>query len=130
MTSASTRPDRYMYMMSAGIAIINPTAVVSSARPIPAASSSDVPIAALVAIVLNDSIIPTTLPNRPSYGATVDATKHGFKGNSRTPMALQGCESCHGPGEAHASDPEKVKPVQFDKVSAKAANGQCTKYSE
>ena len=59
------------------------------------------------------------------YDGTVEKTKHGFKGNSRTPMAQQGCESCHGPGEAHASDPEKVKPVQFDKVPAQQANAQC-----
>lgn len=59
------------------------------------------------------------------YDATVNATKHGFKGNARTPMANQGCESCHGPGEAHANDPEKVKPIQLDKVAANVANAQC-----
>lgn len=59
------------------------------------------------------------------YDKTVDATKHGFKANERTPMAKMGCESCHGPGEAHASDPEKIKPIQFDKVEASVANLQC-----
>lgn len=59
------------------------------------------------------------------YDATVNNTKHGFKGNSRTPMATQGCESCHGPGEAHVNDPEKVKPLQFNKASAKDANARC-----
>ena len=59
------------------------------------------------------------------YDATVNATKHGFKGNARTPMANQGCESCHGPGEAHANDPEKVKPIQLDKVAA-MTRGQAT----
>ena len=48
-----------------------------------------------------------------NYDATVTPTKHGFKANERTPMAQRGCESCHGPGEAHASDPEKIKPIQF-----------------
>jgi DmsE family decaheme c-type cytochrome len=59
------------------------------------------------------------------YDATVAATKHGFTANARTPMATQGCESCHGPGEAHVNDPEKVKPVQFARVSAQEANARC-----
>jgi DmsE family decaheme c-type cytochrome len=59
------------------------------------------------------------------YDKAVEATKHGFKANARTPMAKMGCESCHGPGEAHASDPEKIKPIQFDKVKASVANLQC-----
>ena len=60
-----------------------------------------------------------------NYDTTVTPTKHGFKANERTPMAQRGCESCHGPGEAHASDPENVKPIQFPKVAANVANGQC-----
>ena len=60
-----------------------------------------------------------------NYDKTVEVTKHGFRANARTPMAKQGCESCHGPGEAHASDPEKVKPLQFDRVAASEANAQC-----
>ncbi len=41
------------------------------------------------------------------------------------PWPSEGCESCHGPGEAHASDPEKIKPLQFAKVAASEANAQC-----
>ena len=60
------------------------------------------------------------------YEASIKATKHGQAKDPRTPWAAQGCESCHGPGEAHASDPEKVKPLQFDKISAKAVTDTCT----
>ena len=59
------------------------------------------------------------------YDHTVDITKHGFKANLMTPAARQGCESCHGPGEAHASDPGSVMPIQLTRVSATVANGQC-----
>jgi DmsE family decaheme c-type cytochrome len=60
-----------------------------------------------------------------NYDRAVEVTKHGFKGNALAPASKQGCESCHGPGEAHASDPEKVKPIQFDRVAATEANAQC-----
>ncbi len=59
------------------------------------------------------------------YDHTVDITKHGFRANQMTPAARQGCESCHGPGEAHASDPGSVMPIQLTRVSATVANGQC-----
>lgn len=59
------------------------------------------------------------------YDASIKASKHGLKNDPRTPAAAQGCESCHGPGEAHASDPEKVKPRQFDKLSAQAVTDTC-----
>jgi DmsE family decaheme c-type cytochrome len=60
------------------------------------------------------------------YDTTINATKHGFVKNPRTPLAAQGCETCHGPGEAHSQDPEKVKPLQFEKLSAKAVSDTCT----
>ena len=74
---------------------------------------------------------PATLARRAcatchtGYDASINASKHGQAMNPRTPAATQGCESCHGPGEAHASDPEKIKPQQFNKMSAKAVTDTC-----
>jgi hypothetical protein len=32
------------------------------------------------------------------------ATRHGLKSIPRSPAATHGCESCHGPGKAHAEE--------------------------
>ncbi len=51
---------------------------------------------------------------------------HAQIADKRTPSGGKGCESCHGPGSKHADDPEKVKPLQFNKVAADVASAQCT----
>ena len=62
-----------MYMISDGIAINSPTTVVNSARPMPAANSSDFPIAAFMAIVVERFHHAHTVPSRPNSGPTVAA---------------------------------------------------------
>jgi DmsE family decaheme c-type cytochrome len=60
------------------------------------------------------------------YDSSIARSKHGQVRDARAPAAAQGCETCHGPGEAHSQDPEKIKPRQFDKISAKAVSDTCT----
>lgn len=53
-------------------------------------------------------------------------SKHSRTGNPRTPAANKGCESCHGPGQAHVEgggDKTKIKnPVN---MSARQASENC-----
>lgn len=60
-------------------------------------------------------------------------SKHGDRNDKRTPMAQLQCESCHGPGRAHATEPKvgfkRAKIISFDtegSVSPEEQNRQCT----
>jgi DmsE family decaheme c-type cytochrome len=57
-----------------------------------------------------------------AYGST----KHGHGFNERTPAANQGCESCHGPGKAHADtgDPELMR--SFAEMAPSEVSATCT----
>lgn len=59
-------------------------------------------------------------------------SKHGDRNDKRTPMAQLQCESCHGPGRAHATEPKvgfkRAKIVSFGVNSSTGAteqNQQC-----
>jgi len=51
---------------------------------------------------------------------------HALTSNSRTPAATHGCESCHGPGRAHAeSGGDTTKIVKIGALSPAKASEQC-----
>lgn len=54
-------------------------------------------------------------------------TPHGWAFNERTPAAAQGCESCHGPGQAHIdAGGDAAAIINPAKLSADAASETCT----
>jgi DmsE family decaheme c-type cytochrome len=53
-------------------------------------------------------------------------TRHGHTFNPRTPAATRGCESCHGPGKAHAESGDKALIKRFDAMSPSETSATCT----
>ena len=59
------------------------------------------------------------------FDTAVNQSKHGFTQDPRTPAAAQGCETCHGPGEAHTQDPTAVKVNVFTKMASAEVTATC-----
>ena len=56
-----------------------------------------------------------------------EGTAHAFKADEKTPAATQGCESCHGPGQAHVEGGgDKTKISNPKTMSPRAASELCT----
>ncbi|MBI3490917.1 MAG: DmsE family decaheme c-type cytochrome [Acidobacteria bacterium] len=54
-------------------------------------------------------------------------TAHALTSNDRTPASTHGCESCHGPGKAHAeSAGDKTKIVNLKTLTPQRASETCT----
>lgn len=54
------------------------------------------------------------------------ATPHWRATNPRTPAAAQGCETCHGPGRAHAESGDAALIKNFKTMAPAAASETCT----
>lgn len=68
----------------------------------------------------------TCIECHEDQNASVMRNRHGLEADQRTPAAGRGCETCHGPGAAHAeSDGEKpirsLKPDSTDTAEQKSA---------
>lgn len=51
---------------------------------------------------------------------------HGRAAHPRAPAAAQGCETCHGPGKAHAENPDDRSTIRvFDEMPPRDANATC-----
>ena len=58
-------------------------------------------------------------------GNNIAHSRHGWEKDRRTPTATLGCESCHGPGQAHVDDEEKGHIKKFGALKPIEVNQTC-----
>ena len=56
---------------------------------------------------------------------SLKGTQHAQAKNPRTPMAGHGCESCHGPGKAHAEDDAGLKIAKIKEMTPAESSQIC-----
>ena len=72
----------------------------SPAKPAPQTGSQPTPSAPQGGYVGTDTCVTCHTDQEES----LKGTPHGNAKNPRSPMSAHGCESCHGPGQAHVDD--------------------------
>ncbi len=67
----------------------------------------------------------TCLACHTDKGESLKGTPHAQAKNPRSPEATQGCESCHGPGQAHVDDDAKGHIRKFGQIKSSETNQTC-----
>jgi DmsE family decaheme c-type cytochrome len=56
---------------------------------------------------------------------SIKGTPHAQAKNPRSPAAAHGCETCHGPGQAHVDDEKKGNIRKFSEMKPEEMSGTC-----
>jgi DmsE family decaheme c-type cytochrome len=86
---------------------------------------------------LTNAVIPAVAQDPAEYagqdtclvcheGQDYKGTLHALKSNAKSPASTHGCESCHGPGKAHAeSNGDKTKIVNLKRLTPQQSSERC-----
>jgi DmsE family decaheme c-type cytochrome len=111
-TGSPAAPSAYQ---SATSAASQPPAPRSAAPPAPQSPASPAGYAGT----------DTCVTCHSAEGEAMKGTAHAQAKNPRTPAATLGCESCHGPGQAHVDDEAKGHILRFAQMKPEAVSETC-----
>ena len=119
---AVTITARVLGAMSVGTAPVMPVTVQQTTPPKPPAPATpQTPQAPASAYAGSDHCLVC----HSDKGDSLKGTPHGQAKNPRSPEATHGCESCHGPGQAHIDDDAKGHIKKFGKLTPGEINETC-----
>jgi DmsE family decaheme c-type cytochrome len=67
----------------------------------------------------------TCLVCHEGYDVSLEGTEHAQPLNPRSPQVGHGCESCHGPGQAHVDDDDKGHIFKFTRLTPAENSEAC-----
>src|SRR3954452_22238851 len=103
---------------------VRPASITASDRP-PSPSAVAAAVPAGAAQPSRSPLSDTCLTRHSDKGESLKGTKHGDAANPPTPAAIHGCESCHGPGQAHVDDDAKGHITKVGQMQASHISGTC-----
>jgi DmsE family decaheme c-type cytochrome len=115
-------------LLAARVARDAAPSIAHAQTPMPAAPSAPDPTAAAQAAQQGYAGEDACLTCHSDMTAGYHGTPHGRQADPRAPASNQGCESCHGPGAAHAADPSnEATMLSFvDELTPDQASERCT----
>jgi DmsE family decaheme c-type cytochrome len=118
------------FLLTISMAVSSVETTVIAASPLPAAAQrgAQTPRPAPASPPAGDYVGEATCAM--CHDQSYKGTKHALALNERTPAATHGCESCHGPGKAHAEsgdpalikNPKKLKPAEASDLCTSCHN--------
>ena len=121
-----------MWAAAIGLAAAGAPTPVAAPTPVPGPAPAAAPAspraaaAAAQAQAGGDAGADTCALCHEDKATAIRTTLHGQATNPRTPAAAQGCETCHGPGQAHVDaggDPDLI--VRFETLPARESADTC-----
>ena len=116
-----------LWLVATGCLLVAIAGRTTGASPSPSARAAQSPVAQKAPPAVPTGYVgsDTCMACHSDKWDTLKGTPHANANNPRSPQAAHGCESCHGPGQAHVDDDAKGHIRKFGQITAGEMNETC-----